>query len=68
MIIESFSYFSSKPYVVTLHLNLLVETVMMRGHSICLCAEQKLSLIITKNSLLSRPLNELWKYNITSAE
>ena len=27
-------YFSSKPYVVTLHLNRLVETVQMMGHNI----------------------------------
>ena len=30
MIIFSFSYFSSKSYVVTPHLNRLVETVQMR--------------------------------------
>ena len=34
-----FSYFSSKPYVVTPHLNRLVETVQMRGHNICFYAE-----------------------------
>ena len=28
-----FSYFSLKPYVVTPHLNRLVETVQMRGHN-----------------------------------
>ena len=32
---DNFSYFSSKPYVVTPHLNRLVETVKMRGHNIC---------------------------------
>ena len=31
-----FSYFSSKPYVVTPHLNRLIKTVQMRGHNICL--------------------------------
>ena len=36
MIIQNnFSYFSSKPYVVTPHLNGLIETVQMRGHNIC---------------------------------
>ena len=34
-----FSYFSSKPYVVTPHLNGLDETVQMRGHNICFYAE-----------------------------
>ena len=34
-----FSYFSLKPYVVTPHLNRLVETVQMRGHNICFYAE-----------------------------
>ena len=35
MIIEGyFSYFSLKLYVVTPHLNRLVETVQMRGHNI----------------------------------
>ena len=36
---DNFSYCSSKPYVVTLHLNRLVETVQMRGHNICFYAE-----------------------------
>ena len=31
----NFSYFSSKPHVVTPHLNRLVEMVQMRGHHIC---------------------------------
>ena len=31
---DNFFYFSSKPYVVTAHLNHLVETVQMRGHNI----------------------------------
>ena len=34
-----FPYFSSKPYVVTPHLNRLNETIQMRGHNICLYAE-----------------------------
>ena len=32
---DNFSYFSFKPYVVTPHLNRLVETVQMRGLNIC---------------------------------
>ena len=32
VIYDNFSYFSSKPYVVTPHLNRLIETVQMRGH------------------------------------
>ena len=36
---DTFSYFSLKLYVVTPHLNCLVETVQMRGHNICFCAE-----------------------------
>ena len=52
-----FSYFSSKPYDVTPHLNRLIETVQMSGHNICFMQNvQKLSLIITKYSLLSRAL------------
>ena len=35
---DNFSYFSSKPYDVTPHLNRLNETVQMRGHNICLYA------------------------------
>ena len=31
---DIFSYFSSKPYVVTPHLNRLFKTVQMRGHNI----------------------------------
>ena len=34
-----FSYFSLKLYVVTPHLNPLVETVLLRGHDICFYAE-----------------------------
>ena len=46
---DNFSYFSSKPYAVTPYLNRLVETVQMRGHSICFYVE--LSLIIINYSL-----------------
>ena len=31
---DNFSYFLSKPYVVTPHLNRLIEMVQMRGHNI----------------------------------
>ena len=34
-----FSYFASKPYVVTPHRNRLVKTVQMRGHNIWFYAE-----------------------------
>ena len=34
-----YSYFSSKPYVVTPHLNRLIETVQMRDHKICFYEE-----------------------------
>ena len=34
-----FRYFLLEPYVVTPHLNRLVETVQMRGHNICFNAE-----------------------------
>ena len=44
-----------KTYVVTPHLNRLDETVQMWDHNICFMQNQeKLSLIITKYSLLSR--------------
>ena len=36
---DNFSYFLLKPYVVTPHLNRLIETVQMRGHNICFYAE-----------------------------
>ena len=40
MIIEdNLSYFSLKPYVVTPHLNRLIETIQMRGHNIYFYAE-----------------------------
>ena len=49
-----FSYFSSKPYVVTPQLNRLDETVQIRGHNIWFCAElTKVSLIVINYSLLS---------------
>ena len=38
MIMEGY-YFSLKPYVVTPHLNRLIETVQMRGHNKCFYAE-----------------------------
>ena len=38
IIFDIFSYFSFKPYVVTPHLNGLIETVQMRGHNICFYA------------------------------
>ena len=31
---DNFSYFSSKPYVVTPHLNRLVKPAQMKGHNI----------------------------------
>ena len=36
---DNISYFSWKPYVVTPHLNRLVETVQMRGHNISFYSE-----------------------------
>ena len=60
LIDDNFSYFLSKPYVVTPHLNCVIEMVQVRGYNICLYAEltkQKLSLIITKYSLLSKALS-----------
>ena len=40
MILEgNFSYFLLKPYIVTTHLNRLVETVQMRGHNVSFYAE-----------------------------
>ena len=35
----NFFYFSLKPYVVTPHLNHLVDMVQMMGHNICFYAE-----------------------------
>ena len=32
---DKFPYFSSKTYIVTPHYNLLVETVLIRGDSVC---------------------------------
>ena len=49
---KSFSYLSSKPYVVTTHLNDFVETVQMRDHNICFYAElTKVIPEFTKNFL-----------------
>ena len=39
IISANFSYFSFKPYVVTPHLNRLIETVQMRGHNLCFYVE-----------------------------
>ena len=36
---DNFPHFSSKPFVVTPHLNHLVEMVQMRDHNICFYAE-----------------------------
>ena len=47
MIIEGY-FFLLKLYVVTPHLNHLIEMVQMRGHNMFLC------LIINKYSLVSR--------------
>ena len=42
LIIIFFLFFSLKPYVVTPHLNHLIETVQMSGHNICfLCRINK---------------------------
>ena len=39
MILEGyFFYFLLKPYVVTPHLNCLIETVQMSGHNLCFYA------------------------------
>ena len=37
---DNFSNFSLKPYVVTPHLNRLIETVKMMGHNICFYDEK----------------------------
>ena len=39
---DIFSYFSRKSYVVTPHLNHLVEAVQMRGHNMFLCRINKI--------------------------
>ena len=36
---DNFSYFSSKPYFVTPHLNRIIQAVQMRVNSICFYAE-----------------------------
>ena len=44
-------------------MNLLLETVQVRGHKICFCAElMKIILIIIKYSLLSGVLSVVYKY------
>ena len=49
----------------TPHLSRLIEMVQIRGHNICFYAElKKLSLIITKYSLLSRTLNNNGKVKV----
>ena len=52
-----FSFFSSKAYGMTPHLNCQIEMVQMRGHNICLYAEfTKLSLNTPSYLELSRSL------------
>ena len=51
--------FSSKPYVVTPHLNRLNETVQMRGHNIYFYAELTESIPNYHQILLSRALRPL---------
>ena len=48
---DNFSYFSSKPYVVTLHVNHLVKAVQMRGHNIWFYSEV-LKIIPNYNQIL----------------
>ena len=40
-----FSYFLSKLYVVTPHLNYLIQPVQMKGHNICFYAELKKNIL-----------------------
>ena len=57
-----FLIFSTKSYIVTPRLNHLIEMLQLRGLNIFFMQNfQKLSLIITKYSLLSRALNVLWE-------
>ena len=74
---DNFSYFSSKPYVVTLHLNRLTETVQMRGHNIWFYAEltkiilnyhQILSLIYSSGLIMLPPARTqtYYPYDLTS--
>ena len=51
---DNFCLVYIKTYVVTPHLNRLIETVQMRGHNICF--RSKIRKIIIKYSLLSRAL------------
>ena len=55
---DNFSYFSSKPYVVTPHLNCPIEMVQIRGHNICFYAE--LTKIICNVPPNTRSYPELW--------
>ena len=55
-----FLIFPQKPYVVTPHLNCLIETVLMRIHNICFYAEMiKIIHYYPKYTLLSRALDVL---------
>ena len=57
---DNFSYFSSKPYVVTPHLNRLVEMVQMWGHKKITCFLGELTKVIPyyhEYSYLSRLLH-----------
>ena len=57
-----FSSFFSKLYVVTPHLNCLVETVQMRDHNICFYAE--LTKIISNYQQILPSYVELWLINM----
>ena len=56
IIAVSFFYFSLKPYVCMCSSEPSQEIVQVRGHKMFLCRIKKLSLIITKYSLLCRAL------------
>ena len=60
------SYLSLKPYVVTPHLNQLIEMVQMRGHKTFMQNKQKISLIIIKYSLLFTALHMPFFFSILS--
>ena len=57
---DTFSYFSLKPYVVTPHLNHLVETVQMKGQNVCVYAELIKIVPNIKYSLFNLELR-IWK-------
>ena len=64
IIVDSFSYFSLKLYVVTPELNRLIKTVQKRGHNICCSGE--LAIIIPnyhqiRYSFLSRAMFRRWQ-------